>query len=61
MSIMVLKSKWKINATTQWHTQAVKFMTNNKVKINFFLQEFSAIKIVTWEFHVDEKNKVGIV
>ena len=34
------------------------YITNNlKVKIDFTLPEFSATKIVTWGFNVDDFNK----
>ena len=40
-----------------WETQSGKFTTSKKVNIDFFLPEFSAKKIVTWKFHVDESTK----
>lgn len=50
--------KKKKDAVTQWQAQAGTFTTDQKHKLNFFLQEFSATKIVTWECHVDESNEV---
>ena len=39
--------------------QTCNFITNLKVKIYFTLPAFSAIKIVTWGFHVDLYAKSG--
>ena len=39
-----------------WETQAGKFTTSKKVNIDFCPPEFSATKIVTWKFHVDEST-----
>ena len=39
-----------------WETQAGKFTTSKKVNIDFFSPDFSATKIVTWKFHVDEST-----
>ena len=41
----------------QWKTQAENITTDLKVKINFTLPEFSATKIVTWDFCVDDSAK----
>ena len=47
----------------QWHIQAGSIITNLKVNIDFTLPEFSATKIVTWNCHVDDSDKVryGII
>ena len=39
-----------------WATQAGKFTTSKKVKIDFFLLKFSVTKIVMWKCHVDEST-----
>ena len=38
---------------TTWETQAGKFTTLNKVKVELCLPELSATKILTWKFHMD--------
>ena len=38
----------------QWQKQADNITTNMKVKIDLTLPEFSATKIVMWDFYVDE-------
>ena len=43
--------------TTTWETQAGKSTTSKKTNIDFCLPEFSATKILSWKFHVDNKNK----
>ena len=42
----------------QWHTQTGNITTNLKVKIDFTLPEFSATKLLTCNFHVDETAKI---
>ena len=42
----------------QWHTQAGNINTYLKVKIDFTLPKLSAMKIVTWNWHVDDSDKV---
>ena len=42
----------------QWHMQSGNITTNIKLQIYFTLSEFSAMKIVTWNFHVDESDKI---
>ena len=42
----------------QWHMQAGKITKNSKVKVDFTLPELIAIKIVTWNYHVDDSAKV---
>ena len=44
-------------AMMQWHTQAGKFTTNLKVKIDFTLYELSVTKILAWNCHVDDSAK----
>ena len=39
-----------------WETQYGKFATSKKVNVDFCLPEFSAKKIGTWKFHVDEST-----
>ena len=41
----------------QRHTQAGSITNNLKFKIDFTLPELSAIKIVTWNCHVDDSAK----
>ena len=41
----------------QWHTQASNLTADKKVKIGFTIPGFSAPKIVTWEFHMDDSFK----
>ena len=53
---MASKLKHKETAKTLWETQSGKFTTSKKVNVDFFLPEFSATKIVTWIFHVDEST-----
>ena len=38
-----------------WETQAGKFTTSNKVNVDLCLPEFSATKILSYKFHVDNK------
>ena len=38
-------------------TQSGEITINEEVKVNFFLQEFSASKIVMWECHVDKTTE----
>ena len=40
-----------------WHTQAGSITTNLKIKINFTFSELISIRIVKWDFHVDDVNK----
>ena len=40
-----------------WETQAEKFTTLKKVRVEFYLPEFSATEIVAWKFHVNESTK----
>ena len=37
-----------------WETKSRKFMTSNKVNIDLYLIEFSAIEIVTWKCRMSE-------
>ena len=37
--------------------QVEKFTTPKKVNIYFFLPEFSAMKTMTWQYHVNESAK----
>ena len=48
---------------TQWQIQAGNIKTNNKVKVNLCLPEFSANKTVTQEFIIDEfsESNYGMV
>ena len=39
-----------------WENQSGKFTTSKKVNIDFLLPKFSATKIVTRKFQVDEFN-----
>ena len=41
-----------------WETQSGNFTTSKKVNVAFCLTEFSATKIVTWKFHMDESTNV---
>ena len=53
-----MKLKTKEYAVMQWHMQVGNITTNLKVIIDFTLPEFSAMEIVTWEYHVHESDKV---
>ena len=44
---------------SQWHTQASSITTILKVRICFTLPEISAMKIITWNCHVDD-SAMGI-
>ena len=44
----------------QWNKQAGNNNKNLKVKIYFTLSELSTMKIVMWDFHVDESAKSQI-
>ena len=52
------KLKTKKRAVTQWQLQACDHTTNNNFKVNFYLPEFSATKIVTWACHVDYSSEI---
>ena len=39
-----------------WETQAGKFTISKKVDVYFCLPEFSATKIVSWKFQVDNQT-----
>ena len=54
---MMSKIKPNKDISTQWQTQPEIFMIDKKVKVDFYLPQFSAIKSVTWECHVDETTK----
>ena len=57
MGNLASKLKQKISPEiTTWKTQAGKVTTSQKVNIDFCLPEFSATKIVSWKFHVDNKT-----
>ena len=43
----------------QWQTQTVNVTTNLNVKIDFILHEFSATKIVMWDYYLDDSSEVG--
>ena len=47
----------KGDAGKQRTMQAGNFITNREVKIYFTIPEFSATKLVTRNFHVDESTK----
>ena len=47
----------KLYNVMKWHTEAGCITTNLRVKIDFTLPELSAIKIVTWNCHVDNSAK----
>ena len=46
-----------------WQTQAINFTTKNIFNVEFYLQYFIAIKIMTWKFHVYDstKSRYGII
>ena len=46
-----------------WEIQADKFTTSKKINLDLCLPEFSAAKIVTWDFHVDDsaEGRYGII
>ena len=49
-----MKLKNKEYYVMQWNTQEGNITTKIKIKIDFTLTEFSATKIVMWEFYVDD-------
>ena len=51
---MMSKLKEKTYISAQWQTQAKKFTTDKKVKVDFFLPQFISTRVVTWECHVYE-------
>ena len=51
------KLKTKKYAVIQWYTQAGNLTIGLKVNLYLTFPEFRAMKIVTWEFHVDESSK----
>ena len=55
---LIEKPNFKRDDVMQWHTQVGNSNTDLKVKIYFNLPKLSAIKIVTWNCHVNESNKV---
>ena len=52
MGSSITKLNPKEYVIMQWHTQAGSINTNLGVKIDLILPEFSATKIVMWNFHV---------
>ena len=54
MNNLMSKLKRKNSTNTMWQTQYGKFMTTNTEKVDLCLMEFSATKIMTWKFHVDD-------
>ena len=59
MRIPTSKIKRKKNSVMQWQTQASKITTNNRVKVYLTLTEFSVMKIVAWNCHVDDSTKIS--
>ena len=53
-----IKLKWKKDVATQWKMKPRKYTTNQQVKANFCLPEFSVTKIVMWECHVDDSSEI---
>ena len=43
---------------TQWEIKAGNLKTNQKVKVNFCLTEFSTTKIIMCECYVDDSTKI---
>ena len=41
-----------------WESQAGKFMTSQKVNVDFCLPKFSATKIVSWKCHVYNRANI---
>ena len=39
-----------------WETQSGKFVTSNKVNVDFCLPEYSTTKTVSWKCRMDNKN-----
>ena len=52
------KLEIKNDDVVQWYTQAGNLITDLKVKIYLSLSEFSTTKIMMWECHVDDSNKI---
>ena len=55
---LTTKHKTLKGSVIKWKTQAGNISTKLKAEIDFTLPEFSATKIVTWECHEDESDKV---
>ena len=45
----------------QCHTQAGNKTSNIKVKVDFTVPTISVTNFVTWNFHEDDSNKVGVI
>ena len=57
MGNLASKLKQKISPKiTTWEIQAGELTTSLKLKVDFCLPELSTTKIVSWEYHVDNKN-----
>ena len=56
---LTLKPQYKKDDVTQWKDQSVNISTNQKVKVNFFLPDSSAPKIVMWKYYEDDYDKNG--
>ena len=57
MIIITSKLNWKKDDLLKWQTQDINFITNHKVKVNFYLPKLTVKTIVTWECHVDESSE----
>ena len=44
--------------STTWNIQVVNFSNTEKNKIECFLPEFSAMKTVTWKYHMDNSTEI---
>ena len=56
--MLIEKIDPKRDNVMQWHTQAGNINTYLKVKTYFTLPKLSAMKIVMWNCHVDDSDKV---
>ena len=54
-----MKFKTKEDYMMHCKTQAGNIITNLKIKIDFTSPRFSATKIITWKWRVDESDKGG--
>ena len=59
MRIPTSKIKRTKYSVIKWQTQAIKITTNNRVKVYLTLPEFSVMKIVAWNCHVEDSTKIS--
>ena len=63
MEKMTSKINLNRGIATTWNIQVGNFTTTENVKTEFFLPEFSAMKTVTWKYHMDNFTEIrcGII